>query len=260
MRRTSADAARAFRPAEAARPSGRAHLERADALELLRAQPDGSVDLIVTDPPYSGMNQHLKLGRGRIVGDYGERGVGGKWFQEFHDTPENYHALLGECRRVLRDDRHLFLMFDAFSLLTLGPLVREHFAVKNVLVWDKVAIGMGHYFRRQCELIVFACKGKRPLSRRNFSDVLRIRRLVRARYPTQKPVALFERLIEASQLDGDREFVVCDPFVGSGSAAVAALRRGARFIGADVSKEAIALASSRVKTFEATGEDLLERP
>ena len=59
---------------------------------------------------------------------------------------------------VLRDDRHIYLMFDSFSLLTLAPLVREHFAVKNLIVWDKVNLGMGHHFRRRHELVLFAAK------------------------------------------------------------------------------------------------------
>jgi len=47
--------------------------------------------LIVTDPAYSGMNNKLKLGKGRIVGNYSEKGQNdSKWFSEFNDTEENY--------------------------------------------------------------------------------------------------------------------------------------------------------------------------
>jgi predicted methyltransferase len=42
-----------------------------DCIEFLRDLPDESVDLIVTDPAYSGMNQHMRFGHGRIVGHYG---------------------------------------------------------------------------------------------------------------------------------------------------------------------------------------------
>ncbi|MDP2337849.1 MAG: hypothetical protein Q8N05_15675, partial [Bacteroidota bacterium] len=62
-----------------------------DAISFLKNLPDSSVDLIVTDPAYSGMNQKLKLGRGKIIGKYKEAGKdGAKWFEEFHDTEENY--------------------------------------------------------------------------------------------------------------------------------------------------------------------------
>ncbi len=221
-----------------------ARLVRADCFALLRSLPDASVDLVATDPAYSGMNQHLKLGRGRIVGSYAGAGrPGERWFQEFRDDPDTFRALLAELHRVLKPDRHVYVMFDSYSLLSLGPLVRERFDVKNVLVWDKVHLGMGHYFRRRHELIVFASKGKRRLSRRDLPDVWPVKRLTRARYATQKPVELFETMIDASCEPG---FVVLDPFMGSGSAAVAALRKGCRFIGGDVSAEAVALAKARV--------------
>src|SRR5690606_21646567 len=62
-----------------------------DAISFLKKLPSSSVDVIITDPAYSGMNNKLKLGEGRIVGKYAEKGSGkGKWFSEFADTEENY--------------------------------------------------------------------------------------------------------------------------------------------------------------------------
>lgn len=231
-------------------------LVQADVLQFLRAQAAESIDLIVTDPAYSGMNQHLMLGQGRIVGRYQQRGDGGKWFTEFEDTAENYHAFLGECQRVLKPDRHIFIMFDSFSLLSLAPLVRAYFSVKNIIVWDKERIGMGHYFRRQSEFILFASKGRRPLSRRDMADIWPIRRLSRAPYPAQKPVELFERMIAASKgaRDGP-DFLVCDPFAGAGSAAIAALKQNVSFTGGDISAKAVRLAQTRLALFMETGRD-----
>jgi len=99
-----------------------------------------------------------------------------------------------------------------------------------VIVWDKMHLGMGHYFRRRHEQIVFASKGRRKVARRDLPDVWEVPRIHRAAYPTQKPVRLFEMMLEASAEPG---FVVCDPFCGSGSSAVAAVRHGCDFIGAD---------------------------
>lgn len=229
-------------------------IEQADCLAFLRGLPDGCVDLIVTDPAYSGMNQHMNFGRGRIVGRYRAED-NERWFREFHDDPENYRAFLGECHRVLRDDRHLYVMFDSFSLLTLGPLVREFFEVKNVIVWDKVNLGMGHYFRRRHEFVVFAAKGRRKLSRRDLPDLWAIKRLSRAPYPTQKPVELFAAMLRGSAEPG---FLVCDPFVGSGSAAIAALKQGCGFVGADISEEAVRMARERCAAYLETGVDPLE--
>jgi site-specific DNA-methyltransferase (adenine-specific) len=233
------------------------HLERSDCIAFLASLAPASVDLIVTDPAYSGMNNQLMLGRGRIVGRYGEKGTGeGKWFGEFEDTPENYARFLGACRRVLKPSGHLYLMFDSFSLLTLGPLVREHFSVKNVITWDKVNLGMGHYFRRRHELVVFATNGNnRKLRHRRFPDVWRFKRIHNAEYPTQKPVEVFQAMIHASARPGD---LVCDPFVGSGSSAIAALRNGCRFAGCDVSERAVELARDRVHRYLASGVDVLQ--
>lgn len=230
-------------------------LHHADVLQFLAALPDKSVDVIVTDPAYSGMNQHLKLGSGRIIGKYADKASSGKWFEEFHDTEDNYRAFLLECFRVLKDNSHIFLMFDSFSLLTLAPLVRDVFELKNLIVWDKVNIGMGHHFRRRHEFVVFANKGKRPLNARTIPDVWRIKRVAAFKYPTQKPVELFEAMLCGSVED---DFLVCDPFFGSGSSAIAALKRNCRFIGCDTSSLALQKASLRIELFSQAGVDNLQ--
>jgi site-specific DNA-methyltransferase (adenine-specific) len=218
-----------------------------DAVAFLRGLDADSVDVIVTDPAYSGMNQRLKLGSGKIIGRYKEAGqAGAKWFAEFHDTPENYRAFLEQCYRVLRMDTHIYLMFDSYSLLTLGPVVREIFDVKNILCWDKANIGLGHYFRRRHELIVFASKGKRALNLKSIPDVWKVRRIVKAGYPTQKPTEIFELMLRASAKAGE---VVCDPFMGSGSSAIAALRCGCRFVGSDISARSMEFSRERIEGF-----------
>ncbi len=225
-----------------------------DCIEFLRSLPDASVDLIITDPAYSGMNQHMRFGHGRIVGHYGKPD-NERWFQEFSDDPESYAVFLGECKRVLRQDRHVYIMFDSFSMLSLGALMRDFFDVKGVIVWDKVHLGMGHYFRRRHEQIVFASKGRRKLTRRDVPDVWAVPRIHRAAYPTQKPVRLFEYMVDASAEPG---FVVCDPFCGSGSSGAAAVRHGCDFIGADIDSRAVELSRDRLAAVIATGHDPLE--
>ena len=235
----------------------RADIFHDDAICFLKSLSDESIDMIITDPAYNGMNKHLMLGNGRIVGEYSKRGNGGRWFEEFEDTQENYDCFLAECYRVLKKDRHIFIMFDSFSLLSLGQRMRQHFDVKNIIAWNKVNIGMGHYFRRQCEFIIFASKGKRPLTRRDIPDVWHIKRVHKAVYPTQKPVELFHGMI-ASSIEMNHDFLVCDPFVGSGSAAIAALRHGCSFIGCDRSEEAVSLTKDRISHFLRTKMDCMQ--
>ncbi len=228
-----------------------------DAAEWLEQLDAESVDLIITDPAYSGMNRHLMLGSGRIVGEYGARGTE-RWFEEFEDTQSNYRRLLAACQRVLRSNSHLFIMFDAFSLLSLGPLLREYFEVKNLITWDKTHIGMGHYFRRQTEFIMFASKGRKPLARRDIADIWRFRRIHRAKYPTQKPVELFEAMIAASRAENETVFTVCDPFMGSGSSAIACMRQNCHFVGADIAERALNLSIERIKHMREHGTDPLQ--
>ena len=228
-----------------------------DCIKFLQSLPGESIDLIVTDPAYSGMNNKLKLGKGRIVGNYSEKGkLDSKWFSEFHDTEENYHVFLAECRRVLRKTGHIYIMFDSFSLLSLGPVVRQHFDVKNVLVWDKVNVGMGHYYRRRHEFIMFATNGNnQKIKSRSFPDIWRIKRIHQAKYPTQKPVEVFEIMINASTNKGS---TVCDPFLGSGSAAIAAIKNGCNFIGCDISGKSFDTSISRVENYIESGIDHLQ--
>ena len=225
-----------------------------DCIAFLKKIPDEFVDVIITDPAYSGMNQKMKFGNGRIVGQYGKED-NGKWFQEFHDTEENYRIFLKECKRVLKKNSHIYIMFDSFSLLTLGPLIREYFDVKNIIVWDKLAIGMGHYFRRRHEFIIFSTKGKRKLNSRAIPDVWRFKRITnRKKYPTQKPVELFEAMLIGS-ITKNEDSVVCDPFMGSGSSAIATIRKNCHFIGADIDEKACLITKDRINNYLIFGGD-----
>lgn len=229
-----------------------------DAISFLKSLADESVDLIVTDPAYSGMNNKLKLGKGRIVGKYSDKGQNdGKWFGEFEDTEENYKSFLSECQRVLKKDTgHIYLMFDSYSLLSLGDVVRQHFDVKNIITWDKVNIGMGHYFRRRHEYIIFATNGNtRKIRNRKFPDVWRFKRIHMAKYPTQKPVEVFEAMIHASS---EKNFTVCDPFLGSASSAIAAIKNNCNFIGCDISEKSIDISGNRLSEFLTKGIDNIQ--
>ena len=222
-------------------------LLQTDALEGLRDLADDSIDLIVTDPPYSGMNKHLALGSGRIVGEYKAAGEdGAAWFEEWSDDPDAFRYFLEECRRVLRPGAHIYVMFDPYSLLTLGPIFREVFDLKNLITWDKVAMGMGYNFRRRSEFILFGKMpgSKVPLTNKGTPDVWAIKRVHNPPYPTMKPVELFDRMIRSS-LPDDRRATILDPFFGSGSSASAADIIGHDFIGFDISDRAHEFATDR---------------
>jgi len=234
-------------------------IQQNDCITFLQSLEPNSVDLITTDPAYSGMNNKLKLGNGRIVGQYKDKGKeNGKWFHEFEDTEENYKRFLIACQRVLkRETGHIYIMFDSFSLLSLGSLVRNHFDVKNLITWDKVNLGMGHYYRRRHEYILFATnKNTRKIKNRSFPDVWRFKRIHNLKYPTQKPLEVFQAMIYAS---AEKKFTVCDPFMGSGSAAIAAIKNNCNFIGCDISEKAFSITKDRILEYLLNKKDILQK-
>ena len=115
---------------------------------------------------------------------------------------------------------------------------------------------MGHYFRRQHEFIMFATNSnKRKLSSKSIPDVWKIKRIHNAQYPTQKPVEVFDMMIKASAGDN---YTICDPFLGSGSSAIAAIKAKCNFIGCDISNKAFDVSENRIKTFLSIGNDPLQ--
>ena len=77
-----------------------------------------------------------------------------------------------------------------------------------------------------------------------WDDVLPPAREERTGYPTQKPIALLERIIKASSNEGD---IVLDPFCGCATTCVAAERLGRQWIGIDISEKAVALVRMRLE-------------
>ena len=120
---------------------------------------------------------------------------------------------------------------------------RAGFKFWKPLVWDKKTIGMGYHYRARYEFILFFEKGKRRLKDLGVADIIAEPRIHRG-YPAEKPVAVSEVIIGQSSQPGD---VVADPFMGSGSVGVAALRLGRRFIGTDLNPDAVQLTGQRLR-------------
>ncbi len=78
----------------------------------------------------------------------------------------------------------------------------------------------------------------------------------RTGYPTQKPILLLDRIIEISTNEGD---IVLDPFCGSGTTLVAAKLKDRKFVGIDISKDAVDLTESRLETLVKTESALLNK-
>jgi site-specific DNA-methyltransferase (adenine-specific) len=205
-----------------------------DAVAWLKVMRPESVDLIVTDPAYESLEKHRAVGT--------TTRLTGAWFDIFPNS--RFPELFAEFYRVLKPDTHCYVMCDQETAFVIKPMGEAAgFKFWKPLVWKKMAIGMGYHFRAEYEFVLFFEKGSRQLNDLGISDVLEFKR-VRGGYPTQKPDELCEVLVTQSSQPGD---LVVDPFMGSGSTGVAALRNGRRFAGSDISDAAVKLASSRMK-------------
>lgn len=216
-----------------------ATLALGDAVEWLRSLASESVDLVVTDPPYESLEKHRAVGTTTRLKH--SKASSNDWFRIFPNT--RFPELFGEIHRVLKRNRHFYLFCDPETAFIAKPLGEAAgFKFWKPLVWDKIKIGMGYHYRARYEFILFFEKGKRKLSNLGIPDVLQIER-IRNGYPTEKPVELSKTLITQSTAEGE---LVCDPFFGSGSVAVAALHERRRFLGCDASQSAVDIATERL--------------
>ncbi len=214
-------------------------LFRGDAVEWLRTLPDGSVDLVVTDPAYESLEKHRAVGTTTRLKH--SKASSNDWFTIFPNT--RFPELFREVFRVLAKDSHFYLFCDQETAFVAKPLGEQAgFKFWKPLVWDKVKIGMGYHYRSRYEMILFFEKGKRKLADLSVPDIISEPRIHKG-YPTEKPVAVSEVLIEQS---ADPGALVIDPFAGSGSVGVAAVGQGCSFWGNDICAEAVEVARARL--------------
>jgi site-specific DNA-methyltransferase (adenine-specific) len=211
-----------------------------DAVTWLRAQPAGSVDLLITDPAYESLEKHRAVGTTTRLKH--SKASSNDWFKVFPNA--RFPELFEEAFRVLRRNTHFYLFCDAETMFVAKPEAeRAGFRFWKPLVWDKRTIGMGYHYRARYEFILFFEKGKRRLNNLGVADVISIPR-IHGGYPAEKPPEISEILINQSSAAGE---LVADPFMGSGSVGVAAVRLGRRFAGNDLNAEAARLADQRLR-------------
>lgn len=221
-------------------------IHQGDAVEWLGSLPDGSVDLIVTDPAYESLEKHRKVGTTTRLKH--SKSSSNDWFEIFPNS--RFPALFVEMYRVLKKGTHLYFYCDQETMFVVKPIAESvGFKFWKPLIWDKVSIGMGYHYRARYELILFFEKGKRKLNDLGVPDIISEKR-IRDGYPTEKPSAVSKLLITQSTQPGD---VVIDPFMGSGSTGSAALKAGREFWGNDLSETSISTARSRLAGLRPNG-------
>lgn len=238
----------------------RIHIANKDALDFLGDIDDGSVDVIITDPPYWTLDRWRQVGTTTRLGGHREQSLRREdmWFPTI-DQDYLWQCFL-EFDRVLKLDGHLYIFADDRVSPILMHWIREardehRFGDCHALVWDKVSLGMGYHYRRRYEHIVFAWREKREgvksksrkLADPSIPDVLVYNRITGG-YPTEKPEGLLRILVKQSARAGD---VLLDPFAGSGSLAAAVPDElGCTILLNDISEAAIRYMEKRFRIVE----------
>ena len=211
-----------------------------DAVRWLADQPAESIDLLITDPAYESLEKHRAIGTTTRLKH--SKSSSNDWFRIFPNA--RFGELFREVYRVLKPDTHFYLLCDAETMFVAKPEAEAAgFRFWKPIVWDQCTIGMGYHYRARYELILFFEKGKRRLNDLGVADVIAVPR-IRGGYPAEKPIEIADVLVRQSSQEGD---VVADPFMGSASVGVAALRAGRSFLGNDLNPEALRIAQMRLQ-------------
>ncbi|HTN51204.1 MAG TPA: site-specific DNA-methyltransferase [Anaeromyxobacter sp.] len=257
-------------------------LVKGDCSEALERLPPHSVDVAFADPPYMLSNGGTTCQSGRRVSvDKGEWDASRGLAQD-HAFQRTW---LEAVRRVLKPGGTLWVSGTQHVIFTIGFAMQElGYHLLNTVTWYKPNASPNlacRFFTHSTEILLWASPMKsRPLAHRfnyqamkaanrgkQMRDLWEIweapgagseqviwsvptpgpREKVHGRHPTQKPLALLERVLAASASPGD---LVLDPFSGSGTTGVAALRAGCRFLGIEHDPGYVDLAGRRLRAAE----------
>ncbi len=224
-----------------------------DCIEVMNQMPAESVGLVVTSPPYNLRNS---------TGGGMRNGNGGKWenaallkgYETHQDQMPHaeYVAWQRECltamMRILRNDGAIFynhkprvqaaLLQDRYDIL-------EGFPVRQCIIWQRsggINFNPG-YFLPTYEVVYLICKPDFKLAPKAnaIGDVWNIPQENNNPHPAPFPVELAQRCIAATTAE-----VILDPFIGSGTTAIAAAALKRDWIGIDISPEYCKLAGERI--------------
>ena len=221
-------------------------LKCGNCLELLKSIPDNSVDLIVTDPPYS------KKGNGYNVGG----GAFGSKKRNYHGELDEHSLLNGVDNTVLDELVRVMKKVNIYIWCNKEQLLQymEYFKDYNLelLSWHKTnpVPTCNNKYLSDTEYLLFfrengvkiygsyATKRKYYVTPTNKADKQKYN------HPTVKPLDIIENLIINSSQEDD---VILDPFMGSGTTGEAAIKLNRKFIGFEIDEQYFETARERVK-------------
>lgn len=224
-----------------------------DCIEAMRLLPSESIDLVVTDPPY-GIKYYSNRSKDK---EYRDKVSTVNGILNDENNGDFLEIVAKELFRLLKKNTHLYWFTRWDKVEEQKPMLeRIGFKVKNNLIWMKNNWSMGDLkgaYAGQYECILFCQKGRRELNevdgKKRHSDILQFDRIPPNKliHSHQKPVELLELLIKKSSNENE---IVIDPFMGSGSTAVAAIISNRKWIGFEMEPKYIELANIRLDDLE----------
>jgi len=237
-------------------------LFKENCFDILPNISENSVDMIFADPPYFLSNGGITCHAGRMVSVNK-----GKW-DISQGKEQNYLFTLRwlrECQRILAPNGTIWVSGTAHIIYTVGYAMQDlGYKILNDIVWFKVNPPPNlscRYFTHSTEIVLWAAKNKHSRHYFNYSLMKKLnndRQMLSlwsikppgpeekkyGKHPTQKPSQLLDRIILASTRSQD---IVLDPFTGSGTTGIAALREGRQFIGIELEETYLRLSIKRFK-------------
>ena len=232
------------------------HIICGDSLTVMRCLPDECVDLVVTSPPYN-----LKNSTGNGMKD----GRGGKWsnaalikgYATHHDCmPYDEYIkwqrdCLTEMMRLLRNDGALFYNHKwrvQGGVLQDRKEILEGFPVRQIIIWKRaggINFNAG-YFLPTFEVIYLIAKPDFVLAPKAnaYGDIWEFSQEMKNAHPAPFPIPLIDRIIKSTTAK-----LVLDPFMGSGTTAIAAKKNQRDYIGIELAPEYVALANDRIENY-----------
>ena len=229
---------------------------------VLEKHPNGCFDLIFADPPYFLSNGGITCHAGRMV-----KVDKGSW-DKSRGADENHnfnHEWLRRCQALLNPKGTLFVSGTHHVIFSVGFAMQQlGMKMLNQITWQKPNPPPNlacRYFTHSTETVLWAAKneksrhvfhyaamkkangGKQMKDVWNFTSPKSGEKTL-GKHPTQKPVILLERILLAASSEGD---LVLDPFVGSGTTAIACAKLGRKCVGIERDVAHVSLAENRLK-------------
>ncbi len=244
-----------------------------DCIEEMKKLPENSVDAIITDPPYNWSHKNkidrIKMNKKSIKRRKAVSMDFGKWdYQSDKELMEFTERWIKEGMRILKDTGCFYVFYSKEEIIYLKKAIEKYGGYwKSEIIWHKtnpVPNFRKRSYTSSIEAIGYAVKNKGKFKfnfktqkeMHNFLESGICQGKERTKHPTQKPLWIIEHFLEVSTDVGD---MVLDPFLGSGTTAIACQKLNRKWIGIEKEEEYVKIAKARIKPFLGAGETKMKK-